>query len=533
MAKLILSGDAAVAYAAKDSGVALGIGYPGTPSTEILETLTTIKAPAQWAPNEKVALEVASGVSIANGRAIVTMKHVGLNVAADPLFTLTYMGVNGGLVIVSADDPGMASSQNEQDNRNYAKFAQLPMLEPSDSQEAYLLTRKAFELSEQFKMPVLLRMTTRVCHAMGIVELGEPEQIKAAPYQKDAKTKVMVPANARRAHVRLVQTMHDLQTWNEEHACVNPVFNFEGKEHAPLGIIASGIAAMHVREAAPETPLLQIRMSWPLPMKTIREFAGRCDKVMVVEEGSRFLEENIKAAGIVVEGKDELFEFGELSVAAVRRLLNHDTSPAPKGTPGRPPALCPGCPHRKTFQLLHDLNLIVLGDIGCYTLGVLSPFEAMDASECMGASIGMGVGMRHQLGDSPDARRVVSVIGDSTFLHSGLTGVVQMVYNRPATGHVVLLLDNGTTAMTGMQEHAATGFHLDQTPANPICLEELCRSLGVDNVDIVDPVGDTDGYANILKERLASNDISIIIVRRPCLMQMKKLAKKARSTEVK
>lgn len=527
----ILSGDAAVALAAKTCGVTLGVGYPGTPSTEILETLASIGGNAEWAPNEKVALEVASGVSLGNGRALVTMKHVGLNVAADPLFTLTYMGVNGGLVIVSADDPGMASSQNEQDNRNYAKFAQMPMLEPADSQEAYDLTVKAFEISESFHVPVLLRMTTRVCHSMGIVKSGAPQAFTPAPYVADAKSKVMIPANARRAHVRLVHVMQDLAKWNDASA-LHTVFN-PASEKAELGVITSGICVMHTREAAPSLPVLQLKMTWPLPMDAIRKFADSCKRVIVVEEGSRFLEENLKAAGIPVEGKEEVFEYGELSVGRVKKLLAHDSSPMEAGAPGRPPALCPGCPHRKTFELLHELNLIVMGDIGCYTLGVLPPFQAMDASECMGASIGLGLGLRRSLGDTPEARRVVSVIGDSTFLHSGLTGIVDLVYNKPATGHVVLLLDNGTTAMTGLQEHAATGFRLDRSPVKPIDLEAVCKSMGVDNVDVIDPVADHDEYSALLQKRLASNDSTVIIVRRPCLMQMKKLAKMARASEVK
>ncbi len=528
--KMILSGDGAIAYGAKACGVTLGAGYPGTPSTEILETLTSIGGAAQWSPNEKVALEVATGVSLGNGRALVTMKHVGLNVAADPLFTLTYMGVNGGLVIVSADDPGMVSSQNEQDNRNYAKFAQMPMLEPSSSQEAYDLTIRAFELSEQFKVPVLLRMTTRVCHSMGPVALWkEEEAFRPAPYKADPTTKVMIPAYARRAHVRLIQVMKDLAAYNESsdlHTVLNP-------GSAELGVLSSGVSVQHVLEAAPEASVLQLKMTWPLPLDAIRKFASGVKRFVVVEEGSKFLEENLRAAGIAVEGKEDVFECGELSVGRVKQLLAHDTTPPPAGAPGRPPALCPGCPHRKTFELLSDLKLTVLGDIGCYTLGVLPPFNAMDASECMGASIGMGLGLRRSLGDTPEARRVVSVIGDSTFLHSGLTGVVDMVYNKPATGHVVLLLDNGTTAMTGLQEHAATGYHLDKTPAVPIKLEDVCRSLGVDHVDVVDPVGDNDGYRALLQERLASNDATVIIVRRPCLMQMKKMAKMANHTEVK
>ena len=453
------------------------------------------------------------------------MKHVGLNVAADPLFTLTYMGVNGGLVIVSADDPGMVSSQNEQDNRNYAKFAQMPMLEPSSSQEAYDLTICAFELSEKFKVPVLLRMTTRVCHSMGPVELWkENEAFRPAPYKADPTTKVMIPAYARRAHVRLIQVMKDLAAYNET-SDLHAVLNAGSSE---LGVLSSGVSVQHVLEAAPEASVLQLKMTWPLPLDAIRRFAGSVKRFVVVEEGSRFLEENLRAAGIPVEGKEDVFECGELSVGRVKQLLAHDTTPPPAGAPGRPPALCPGCPHRKTFELLSELKLTVLGDIGCYTLGVLPPFNAMDASECMGASIGMGLGLRRTLGDSPEARRVVSVIGDSTFVHSGITGIVEMVYNRPATGHLVLILDNSTTAMTGLQENPATGRHLNMTPTHQLKLEELVKAIGVDHVDVIDPTLHNPEFRALVQERLASNDVSVIVCRRSCILQMKKLAKFAK-----
>jgi len=501
----------------------LGVGYPGTPSTEILETLSAIGGNAQWAPNEKVALEVGIGVAFAGARSIVTMKHVGLNVAADPLFTLTYMGTRGGLIVVSADDPGMASSQNEQDNRNYAKFAQMPMFEPSDSQEAYDFTIKAFELSEKFGQPVLLRLTTRVCHSQSVVRLWkDAENIPVPPYVKSVQNRVMIPANAKKAHVRVVQTMNELREFNE-----NSEFNSEIRKSDDLGIITSGVSFQHTCEAFPSASILKIGMTWPLPLKKIRAFAESVKRCVVVEEGCRFIEENAKAAGIAVEGKDEIFEFGELNVGRVKKLVNHDTSPDKAGAPGRPPALCPGCPHRKSFEILRDLNCIVSGDIGCYTLGVLPPFSAMDCSVCMGASIGTALGLRSALPEA-DARRVVSVIGDSTFIHSGITGIIQMVYNKPSTGHLVLILDNSTTAMTGLQEHAATGRHMDMSSAKKLSLEELCRTAGVDNVDVVEPVQESERYIELIRSRLASNDTSVIIVRRSCVLEMKKLAKLAK-----
>ena len=451
------------------------------------------------------------------------MKHVGVNVAADPLFTLTYTGTRGGLILVSADDPGLASSQNEQDNRNYAKFAQMPMLEPADSQEAYDFTIKAFELSEKFGQPVMLRMTTRVCHSRAPVTLWKtPEEQTTPEYVRNVQSSVMIPAFAKKAHVRVVNTMHKLQEFNE-----TSDFNMEISRSRDLGIITSGVAYQHSCEAAPDASVLKLGMTWPLPIEKIRRFAESVERCVVVEEGTRFIEEAVKACGIPVDAKDEVFEYGELNVSRVRKLLAHDTSPDEKGAPGRPPALCPGCPHRKTFEILRDLNCIVSGDIGCYTLGVLPPFNAMDCSVCMGASIGLGLGLRSALSEK-DARRVVSVIGDSTFVHSGITGIVQMVYNKPATGHLVLILDNSTTAMTGLQEHPATGRHMDMTPAPKLILEDLCRSIGVDHVDVIDPVSQNAEYIQLIKDRLASNDTSVIVVRRSCILEMKKIAKLAK-----
>ena len=522
--RLILSGDEAVAHGVLAAGVTLGSGYPGTPSTEILETLASLGGRAEWAPNEKVAMEVGAGVAIAGGRAIVTMKHVGLNVAADPLFTLTYMGVNGGMIVVSADDPGMASSQNEQDNRNYAKFAQMPMLEPSDSQEAYDFAIRAFEISEKFRMPVLLRMTTRVCHSRAPVTLHKtPEAPRVGNYVRDVKTKVMIPAFAKKAHVRLVQTMKDLAAYNEKETSLRAVCGSSSE----LGIITSGAAYQHVMELQNGASVLKLGMTWPLPLETVRSFVAGVKRAIVVEEGSRFLEENLLAAGIPVEKKDEVFEYSELNAGRVAKLLAHDPSPDAQGAPGRPPALCPGCPHRATYQVLHDMGLTVSGDIGCYTLGVLPPYEALDCSICMGASIGAGLGLRHALPEE-QARKVVSVIGDSTFLHSGLTGIVEMAYNKPATGHVVLILDNSTTAMTGLQEHAATGRHLDESPSPKVSIEALCRAAGADHVDVLDQGKDPAAFRKLLEERLASDDASVIILRRPCILEMKKQAKLAK-----
>ncbi|MDD4318294.1 MAG: thiamine pyrophosphate-dependent enzyme [Victivallaceae bacterium] len=517
--KLLLSGDEAVAQASLDCGVKMGVGYPGTPSTEILEHFSALGGHAQWAPNEKVALEVGIGSAFANARTLVTMKHVGLNVAADPLFTVAYTGTEGGLVILTADDPGMASSQNEQDNRNYAVAAGLPMFEPSDSQETYDLLIKAFEISEKWKIPVIFRMTTRVCHSKCIVEHHTKPGAKTQPFfKRDVKTKVMVPAFARSAHRALRGKLAELAQFNESSDGLVTEFK---RDHY-VGIISSGISVQHSLEADHEASVLQLKMTYPLPLERIAKFAAEVERCIVIEEGDPWLENQLRAAGIKIEGKPEMYRFGELNVTRVRRILTGDVSPETVAPAGKPPQLCIGCPHRKAFETLRDLDCIVSGDIGCYTLGVMAPFNAMDTCVCMGASIGVALGMRQVLPEE-QARRVVSVIGDSTFMHSGLTGIADMVYNRPPTGHVVLILDNHTTAMTGLQEHAATGRSLDHTPAPQIAIENVIKAMGVDNVDICDPTKDSNAFEALLKQRLASNDVSVIIARRPCILALAKI----------
>jgi indolepyruvate ferredoxin oxidoreductase alpha subunit len=493
--------------------VALGTGYPGTPSTEILERFSELGGQAQWAPNEKVALEVALGAAFAGARAIATMKHVGLNVAADPLFTATYTGVTGALIVVSADDPGMASSQNEQDNRHYAVAAGVPMLEPSDSQEAYDLTLQAVEISERWKIPVLLRLTTRVCHSKTVVR---PLVANAPPptpnFERDIRGRVMIPAYARPAGRRLRQKLSEIQASNE--TCpLNRVI--EGDKS--LGIITSGISYMHVREAAPQARVLKLSFTYPLPLEKIRAFAAGVNRCLVIEEGDPYLADAIRAAGVKVESKPDMYRFGELNVPRVKRILAGDTSTEPAPVPGKPPQLCPGCSHRYVFETLHKLDCIVAGDIGCYTLGVLPPFEAMDSCVCMGASIGVGLGLRHVL-PPEQARRVVSVIGDSTFVHGGITGLVEMVYNPPPTGHVLLILDNSTTAMTGHQEHPGTGRTLEHEPTGKLSFEDLARSLGIENVQIIDPSTDPAGFTRLLQNCLTNGQLNVIIARRPCLL---------------
>jgi len=511
--RLLVSGNEAVALAARDAGVALGTGYPGTPSTEILERLSELGGRAQWAPNEKVAFEVALGAAFAGARAVVTMKHVGLNVAADPLFTAAYTGVAGALLVVSADDPGMASSQNEQDNRRYAVAAGVPMLEPADSQEAYDYTLRAVEISERWHIPVMLRLTTRICHSKSVVRLREPVAAPAAPrFVRDIYGRVMIPAYARPAHKRLRAKLAEIEAWNEESDLHR---RFDGDRS--MGIIASGVAFAHAREAAPHAAVLKLGMTYPLPLKAIRRFVTSVDRCFVVEEGDPYLVDSIRAAGLSVDGKAEMYRFGELNVARVRRLLAGDVSPEPQPPPGKPPELCRGCPHRAVFEVLRRLDCIVTGDIGCYTLAALPPLEAIDTCVCMGASIGAGLGLRHVL-PPHEARRVVSVIGDSTFVHSGITGLVEMVYNPPETGHVVIILDNGTTAMTGLQEHPGTGRSLDHSPTGRVVYEDLAASLGIRNVHVIDMSRDAGRLEPILREALAGEELSLIITRRPCLL---------------
>lgn len=514
----LLNGDEAVALAARHAGVALGTGYPGTPSTEILETFDQLGGRAQWSPNEKVALEVGLGVAFAGGRALVTMKHVGVNVAADPLFTATYTDLDGGLVLVSADDPGMASSQNEQDNRHYARAAAAPMLEPCDSQEAYDYTLLAFAISERWKIPVILRLTTRVCHSQTLVTPRvEPGQAPAPGFRRDIPARVMIPAYAKPAHHRLRAKLAEIAAWNEAEGPNRTIVG-----GAELGIVSSGIAAMHAMEAAPEASHLVLGMTYPLPLARIRAFAATVARLVVMEEGDPVLYEALRAAGIAAEGKAEMYRFGELNVPRVRRILAGDASPEPAPPRGKPPELCQGCSHRDVFEVLRDMDCIVAGDIGCYTLGVLPPFSAMDTCVCMGASIGVGLGLRHTL-PAEQARKVVSVIGDSTFVHSGITGLAEMVYNPPETGHVVLILDNGTTAMTGQQEHPGTGRSLSHEPTGKIDFEALARAMGIANVHGLDIKSGGAQLAELLAELLAKPEISLVVVRQPCVLAAPKI----------
>jgi indolepyruvate ferredoxin oxidoreductase alpha subunit len=538
--RMLLSGNEAIALAARHAGVALGAGYPGTPSTEILESFSALGGKAQWAPNEKVALEVVLGAAFAGASAIATMKHVGLNVASDPFFTAAYTGVSGALVVVSADDPGMASSQNEQDNRRYAVAAGVPMLEPSDSQEAYEFTLAALELSRQWGIPVLLRVTTRICHSKSVVvpeaSKRNTSRLETSPqpprnppppvhFQRDVKGRVMIPAYARLAHRRLRAKLEEIAQWSEQ-SPLNKVLPGDDS----LGVISSGIAYMHAREAAPQASFLKVGVTYPLPMEKIRAFAATVKRCLVIEEGDPYLVDSTRAAGVAVEGKAEMFRFGELNVGRVRRIIEGARTDEGEMPPGKPPQLCLGCPHRKVFETLAKLDCIVAGDIGCYTLGVLPPFEAMDSCVCMGASVGVGLGLRHVLSDD-QARRVVSVIGDSTFVHGGITGLVEMIYNPPRTGHVLIILDNGTTAMTGLQDHPGTGRTLEGKPTGKVVYEDLARALGVRNVHVVDPTRDAEGFERLLVQALKRDELSVIIARRPCLLAARRISELAKAPQ--
>ena len=522
--RLLLSGNEAVALSALHCGVALGTGYPGTPSTEILEGFSALGGRAQWAPNEKVAAEVALGAAFARARVLCTMKHVGLNVAADVLFTMTYSGVDGGYVLVVADDPGMASSQNEQDSRRYAEAAAAPMFEPADSQEAYDLLRTAFEVSERWQIPVLFRLTTRVCHSKSPVTprfaLGAPLPAAASPeFVRNIAGRVMVPGHAKPAHRRLRAKLAELQAWNEAEGP-----NRLERRSAALGVITSGISYHHVREAAPDASILKLGLSYPPPMKTLRDFAGSVGRCVVIEENDPWLATACRAAGLAVEAKDDaIFRFGELNVDRVRRILAHDSSPEPLPPRGKPPELCAGCPHRSSFEVLKELDCIVSGDIGCYTLAALPPIAAMDMMIDMGAAVGMGLGLRHVL-PRAQAKRVVSVIGDSTFLHGGLPGLVEMAYNPPETGHVLVILDNGTTAMTGQQEHPGTGRQLDGEATYQVSYEDMTRAAGVKNVVTLNPIREKARFKELLAEALRKDELTVFIARSPCILAAGRIA---------
>ncbi len=531
--KILRSGNEAIANGAREAGVSFAAAYPGTPSTEILETIARQgRIRSEWAPNEKVAYESAYGACLGGARALVAMKHVGVNVAADPLFTSSYAGVNGGLVLVSADDPAMHSSQNEQDNRQLARAAKIPVLEPSDSQEAKDFTVRAFEISEEYDTPVMLRVTTRICHSMSPVETdpsaGE-SRVQLRAYRRNVRKHVMLPANARPRHEFVERRLAQL----EELAATDRALNRIEWGDRTVGVIAGGIAYQYVREVLPEASVLKLAMPYPLPRALVQTFAESVDELYVVEELDPFVEQQVRAIGIPALGKELFPVTGELSPDAVARgfggIAADDVQAVRPEAPGggtteedgawasrlppRPPVLCAGCGHRGVFYTLSKLGLIVTGDIGCYTLGALSPLDALDTCLCMGASIGMAHGMEAALRLSGDDRQVVGVIGDSTFMHSGITGLINTVYNGGTS--TILVLDNGTTAMTGHQDHPGTGVTASGEPGRKVDLAAVCRAVGVTRVRTVDPY-DLDALEGALAEELSVDEPSVIICQAVC-----------------
>ncbi|PLY03165.1 MAG: indolepyruvate ferredoxin oxidoreductase subunit alpha [Desulfuromonas sp.] len=516
MNKTILSGNEAFARGAHEAGVRVASAYPGTPSTEILENIIQYpEIDASWAPNEKVALEVAIGASFGGARAMATMKHVGLNVAADPLFTLSYIGVRGGLVLIVADDPEMHSSQDEQDSRNYAKFAKVPMFEPADSEEARLYVRLGYEISEQFDTPVLIRSTTRLSHGKSVVNLEPPVAGLPEPsLERNPGKMVMLPSNARNRHPIVEQRILDMEKW----ACQQP-FNRIEEGDSSLGIITTGVAYQYAREVFPTASILKLGMVYPLPKQMIKEFAATVDKLVVVEELDPFIEEAVRNMGIEVSGKDLLPICGEFTPERIESAVKGkpvDTAyKVSEELPGRPPMLCPGCGHRGIFHILKQLGAFVTGDIGCYTLAALPPLSAMDSCVCMGAGISNATGIAKVLPEN-ERQKVVGVMGDSTFLHTGINSLMDLVYNNSTA--TVVILDNAATGMTGRQDNPATGHTLQGTEAPTVDLENLCKALGVKHIRTIDP-NDLDLTRKTMQEMMAIPEPSVVIARRVCMLE--------------
>jgi indolepyruvate ferredoxin oxidoreductase alpha subunit len=516
--KVLLTGDEAVARGAYEAGVVFASAYPGTPSTEILENLAKYQEIyTEWAPNEKVALEGAIGASIAGGRAIASMKHVGLNVAADPLFTFAYTGVNGGTVIVNADEPGQYSSQNEQDNRNYAKAAKIPMLEPADSQECLEMTKLAFDISEQFDTPVLIRMTTRVCHSKSPVTLGVREEIPILPYQRNSAKYVCVPAVAKKLRINMEKRTEQLKEYSEE-TPLNRVEDYQ----ANIGVISSGVCYYYAKEVfGSGVSHLKLGMSWPLPLEKIKDFCAALEKIYIIEENDPYIEEAVCALGFSPLGKEVFPAYGEMTPDVLRQSLFGDTLPTIKhdraDIVNRPPTLCAGCPHRGFFYEIAKLkNVMIAGDIGCYTLGMAPPFNAMDATICMGASFSMGHGAKKVFDMTDTGTKVVSVLGDSTFFHTGINSLLNIAYNQSNTLNVIL--DNRITGMTGHQENPGSGYTVTGDSVPAIDIEAMVRALGIKHVRTINP-NDLDQVKAALNELLPLDEPSVLITRWPCALK--------------
>ncbi|MBQ1991896.1 MAG: indolepyruvate ferredoxin oxidoreductase subunit alpha [Clostridia bacterium] len=512
--KKLMIGNQAVACGLYDGGLGVVSSYPGTPSTEITEFLSKYDdIHSEWAPNEKVACEVTFGASLAGARSACAMKHVGLNVAADPLFTLSYTGVNGGMVICVADDPAMHSSQNEQDSRHYAIASKVPMLEPADSQEAYDFAKSAFELSEKYDTPVLLRMCTRIAHSQSVVELGDKIPAVLKDYEKNPQKYIMMPGNAMKRHPVVEQRTQALTELAED--CV---YNTVEMNSSEIGIITSGCSYLYVKEVlGDDVSILKIGMPNPLPVKLIKDFASKVKKLYVIEELDPIIENHVKALGIEVIGKDVFSILGEFSQQTIAKAFGKDDKngvSADSVIPNRPPMMCAGCPHRGMFYTLAKNKITVHGDIGCYTLGAVPPLSALDTTLCMGASISGLHGFNTARGAEAE-KKSVAVIGDSTFMHSGMTSLVNVAYN--ATNSTVIILDNSITGMTGHQQNPTTGYNIKGDPAAKVDLEALCKALGINRVRVVDPY-DLKACQTAIKEELAVEEPSVIISRRPCVL---------------
>jgi indolepyruvate ferredoxin oxidoreductase alpha subunit len=510
--KVLLLGNEAVARGAVEAGVRVASAYPGTPSTEVMESLVKQSdCYCEWAPNEKVAMEVAVGASVAGARSIVMMKHVGLNVAADPLFTAAYTGVNAGLVIVVADDPGMHSSQNEQDSRFYARSAHIPLLEPADSAECLTFTKLAFEISEKYDTPVIIRLVTRIAHSRSVVTPGEIEAPELKEYAKNVSKYVMMPAMARARHL-VVEAREKALAADETLAYLSPVKSGDAK----IGIVTSGAPYQYAREAFPDASILKLGLVYPLPLDAVRTFATTVDELVVIEDLEPFIEDALRAAGFVCHGKELTGLQGELFKNKILESVAGQDAAGPvetQGIPVRPPVLCPGCPHRAVFFALKKLGLTVASDIGCYSLGANAPLAGIDTVLCMGASVGMALGMEKARGEA-FAQKTVAVIGDSTFIHSGITPLIDAVYSKART--TVIILDNSITGMTGHQHNPATGFDVRGNPAPSLSLEKLCEAVGA-SVRVVDP-HDQQGFTQAVKDALAEQCVSVVIARRPCVL---------------
>lgn len=514
MKKLML-GNAAVARGAYEAGVTVVASYPGTPSTEITENIVKYDdIYAEWSPNEKVAAEVAIGASIAGARSMSCMKHVGLNVMADPVFTVSYTGVNGGLVFCVADDPGMHSSQNEQDSRHYAEASKIMMLEPSDSSECKEFTKTAYELSEKFDTPVFIRLSTRVSHSQSLVEECEKENYELKPYEKNISKYVMMPANAVKRHVDVEKRIADLTHFSE-----NTFLNSIEDNGSKIGIITSGISYQYSKEAlGDKVNYLKLGMVYPLPVKLIKDFAKKCDKVFVIEELDPIFEKHCKSIGVDVIGKEKFTLLGEYTPSMIKSVVlgenAAESASIDEVIPVRPPVMCAGCPHRGTFYVLKKLGLVVSGDIGCYTLGAVAPLGSVDTTICMGASVSAAHGMAKARGNEFN-KKLVSVIGDSTFMHSGITGLVDIVYNKG--NNTVIILDNSITGMTGHQDNPTTGYTIRGEETVQVNLVSLCKSIGVQNVVVADPF-DVKNFEKVVKEEVERDEPSVIIAQRPCAL---------------